>query len=165
MPDTGQDSRDAEKQQSRSSDRTSKAERRMSRAERRMSRAISVAHDPNLDEYEKLAKYVSVYREPGKGDVIDEEGEMKRLWYAPWKKRWVPAKAAIDAGQHFPDEWLITDIKQGLTEAEANNRRRRSGWNELISQKENPIEKFISYFQGPILYGMIMKLFTRSFRY
>lgn len=154
MPDSGRDTGDVEKQQS--PDGASRAERRMSRAERRMSRAVSVAHDPNLNEYERLVKYVSIYREPGRGETLNEDGEMKRVWYAPWKKTWVPAKAAMDATQHFPDDWLITDIKQGLTEEEANNRRRRSGWNELISQKENPIEKFISYFQGPILYSMFM---------
>lgn len=162
MSDGGQAPDDAGKQQSRSPDGTSRAERRMSRAERRMSRAVSIARDPNLDEYERLVKYVSVYREPGRGDTLDEEGDMKRVWYAPWKKKWVPLMKETDASHKFPDDWLITDIRQGLTEEESNNRRRRSGWNELISQKENPIEKFISYFQGPILYGrVISKLFTQ----
>jgi H+-transporting ATPase len=125
----------------------------MSRAERRMSRAVSVAQDQSLDEYERLVRYVSVYREPGMADMENEEGEMKRVWYAPWRRQFVPTSEAAEAKQMFPDEWLLTDIKQGLSEAEVNNRRRRSGWNELISQKENPIAKFMSYFQGPILYG------------
>lgn len=139
----------------------SRSERRMSRAERRLSRAQSVANDPRLDEYERLVKYVSVYREPGKEEVMDEDGEMKRVWYAPWKKRWVPAKKQ-DNGQQFPEDWLITDIHQGLGEEEVNTRRRRAGWNELVSQKENPIAKFISYFQGPILYGETPKVFNVS---
>ncbi|GAM36219.1 plasma membraneH+-ATPase [Talaromyces pinophilus] len=87
-------------------------------------------------------------------DMENEEGEMKRVWYAPWRRQFVPTSEAAEAKQMFPDEWLLTDIKQGLSEAEVNNRRRRSGWNELISQKENPIAKFMSYFQGPILYVM-----------
>jgi magnesium-transporting ATPase (P-type) len=127
----------------------------MSRAERRISRAVSVANDQSLDEYERLVRYVSVYREPGVAEVEEEGGEMKRLWYAPWKRQWVPSKEAMEARQRLPDDWLITDIKQGLSEEEVANRRRRTGWNELISQKENPIAKFMSYFQGPILYGML----------
>lgn len=131
----------------------SRTSRRMSRAERRMSRAVSVAQDQNLDEYERLVRYVSVYREPGATDMEKEDGEMKRVWYAPWRKEFVPTSEAAEARQMFPNDWLLTDIKQGLSEAEVNNRRRRSGWNELVSHKENPIAKFMSYFQGPILYG------------
>lgn len=118
-----------------------------------MSRAVSVAQDQSLDEYERLVRYVSLYREPGVADIENEEGEMKRVWYAPWRRQFVPSSESAEAKQMFPDDWLLTDIKQGLSEAEVNNRRRRSGWNELISQKENPIAKFMSYFQGPILYG------------
>jgi H+-transporting ATPase len=126
-----------------------------------MSRAQSVANDPNLDEYERLMKYVSVYREPGKEEEMEEDGEMRRVWYAPWKKRWVPAKKK-EGGQQFPNDWLITDIRQGLTNEEVANRRRRSGWNELVSEKENPIAKFISYFRGPILYGKAAQYFLKS---
>ena len=118
-----------------------------------MSRAVSIAQDPNLDEYEKLVRYVSVYREPGMAEMDNEEGEMKRVWYAPWRREFVPSSEKADRKQMFPDEWLLTDIRQGLSEAEVNSRRHRSGWNELISQKENPIAKFMSYFKGPILYG------------
>ncbi|KAH8702157.1 putative plasma membrane H(+)ATPase [Talaromyces proteolyticus] len=152
MSSDPRNSSDVEGQQSRSRQQ-SRAERRMSRAERRMSRAMSVVNDPTLDEYERLVKYVSVYREPGKGEFT-EEGEMRRVWYAPWRKKWIPAKETGEGTQQFPENWLITDIREGLTEEEVSNRRRRSGWNELISQKENPIEKFMSYFQGPILYVM-----------
>lgn len=147
MSDHQRGSSDVEQQQSRTS-------RRMSRAERRISRAVSVANDQSLDEYERLVKYVAVYREPGTTEAEEEDGEMKREWFAPWKKRWVPSKKAVDAKQRFPSEWLTTDIRQGLSETEVINRRHHSGWNELISHKENPVAKFISYFQGPILYGM-----------
>lgn len=142
----------------RSSDGQSRTSRRMSRAERRMSRAMSLANDDTLDEYEKLVKFVSVYREPGTADAENDAGEMKRVWWAPWKKRCVLTRGvgAADAKHLFPDDWLITDVRQGLSEEEVLNRRRRSGWNELISQKDNPIAKFLSYFQGPILYGMMI---------
>lgn len=146
----------AEGRRSQDVERQSRSERRLSRAERRLSRAVSVANDPNLGEYERLLKYVSVYREPGKEEAL-EEGEMRRVWYAPWKKRWVPSRPK-GAAQQFPDEWLITDVRQGLSQAEVQLRRRRAGWNELVSEKENPIAKFMTYFRGPILYGMIFVL-------
>jgi H+-transporting ATPase len=148
MSDSQQRSDDVEQQQSES-----REQRRESRASRRMSRVETVANDPNLDEYERIVKYVSVYREPGKAAMEEEqEVEEKRVWYAPWRKRRVRKRRAEGAPQ-FPDDWLLTDIKQGLSNEEVLNRRRRSGWNELVSEKENPIAKFLSYFQGPILYG------------
>src|SRR5690348_10984090 len=101
-------------------DQQSRTSRRMSRAERRMSRAISVAQDESLDEYERLVRYVSVYREPGMADMENEEGEMKRVWYAPWRREFVPRSEKAEARQMFPDEWLLTDIKQGLSETEVN---------------------------------------------
>ena len=54
----------------------------------------------------------------------------------------------------MPEEWLITDIKQGLTSDEVEQRRKKTGFNELTTEKENLFIKFLGYFQGPILYGM-----------
>lgn len=121
---------------------------------RRRSSAISKEDWANLDEYGKIVKYVSAFRDPGK-DVEGEEGEFQecRVWYAPWKKRRVRAKEAEKDGIQLPDEWLTTDIHKGLGSHEVMNRRRRAGWNELVSEKENPIAKLMSYFRGPILYG------------
>jgi H+-transporting ATPase len=107
----------------------------------------------NLDEYGKLVKYVSTYREPGKEEGVEEE-QVKRVWYAPWKKRKVKVKHVDKEPGIFPPEWLITDIRQGLPSSEIPVRRRASGWNELTSEKENPIAKILSYFRGPILYVM-----------
>ena len=117
----------------------------------RISRASLKEDYANLDEYGKLVKYVSTFRDAAERE---EEGEVveKRLWYAPWMKRKVRVKRVEDTGQ-FPDDWLITDIREGLSSEEVNHRRRRSGWNELVSEKENPIAKVLSYFRGPILYG------------
>lgn len=119
----------------------------------RISRASVKEDYGNLDEYGKLVKYVSTFRD---ADAADEDTELveKRVWYAPWKKRQVRVRS-VDKSGDFPDNWLITDIREGLTSDEAFQRRRRSGWNELVSEKENPIAKFLSYFRGPILYGIL----------
>lgn len=110
------------------------------------------------DEYLKLVKYVSTYRESDPGE--DEgEGEVReqRLWYAPWRKRKIRVKK-IDTGT-YPDEWLTTDIHQGLSTSDIETRRKRAGFNELAAEKENLVAKFMSYFRGPILYGMIIPTF------
>ena len=53
----------------------------------------------------------------------------------------------------MPEEWLDADIKQGIGESEVESRRKRFGWNELTSEKENLFIKFLMFFTGPILYG------------
>jgi H+-transporting ATPase len=123
------------------------------RASRRVSRASTKEDWSNLDEYGKLVKYISSYRERGEEEG-EENVEEKRVWYAPWKKRKVRRQVQEKEPGKFPDEWLITDIRQGLPSSEVPIRRRRSGWNELVSEKENPIAKILSYFRGPILYVM-----------
>ena len=50
---------------------------------------------------------------------------------------------------------MHTDMKQGLPNGEVENRRRKTGYNELTTEKENMFLKFLSYFQGPILYGTL----------
>ena len=52
-----------------------------------------------------------------------------------------------------PDEWLEADIKQGITNNDVEHRRKRFGWNELTTEKENMFIKFLMFFTGPILYG------------
>ena len=37
---------------------------------------------------------------------------------------------------------------------EVERRRKYSGWNELTTEKENMLLKFLGFFRGPILYGM-----------
>ena len=126
------------------------AQRRAS--ERRTSHAPT--EDTGLDEYGKLVKYASTYREPGAVAAgQDEEVQERRIWYAPWKKRRVRVKKTDVKQAQYPQDWLTTDIHHGLSSTEVHHRRARSGWNELVSEKENPIAKFLSYFQGPILYG------------
>ena len=53
-----------------------------------------------------------------------------------------------------PEDWLNTHINEGLDDLEIERRRKFSGWNELTTEKENMLLKFIGFFRGPILYGM-----------
>lgn len=66
-------------------------------------------------------------------------------------------KSSGGSGADFetPDDWLTTDMKAGLKSHDVETRRRRTGWNELTTEKENLFLKFLSYFTGPILYGKL----------
>lgn len=122
----------------------------------RISRA-SLKEDYNqLDEYGKLVKYVSTFQAGDADQLEDGEYEEQRLWYAPWKTRRVRVRKIESEAGKFPEAWLTTDIRQGLSADQIPQRRQRAGWNELVSEKENPIAKVLSYFQGPILYGKLM---------
>jgi len=57
-----------------------------------------------------------------------------------------------DAGV-VPEEMLEADIKQGLSNSEIESRRKRFGWNEITTEKENLFIKFLGFFTGPVLYG------------
>ncbi|KZT36280.1 plasma-membrane proton-e [Sistotremastrum suecicum HHB10207 ss-3] len=80
----------------------------------------------------------------------EEEMEVTRPWYAPWKTVKTPSVKE----KKVPQEWLETGLTNGLDDAEVEKRRGGFGYNELTSAKENQILKFISYFRGPILYVM-----------
>ncbi|KAE8138583.1 E1-E2 ATPase-domain-containing protein [Aspergillus pseudotamarii] len=111
--------------------------------------------DPSdVDEFTRLVKFVSAYRESD--FVSPDEGEVRihRVWYAPWRKKKFRWKHTGGASRKFPDNWLLTDIRDGLADADVAHRRNIVGFNELASAKENPFAKVISYFQGPILYVM-----------
>jgi H+-transporting ATPase len=120
----------------------------------RISRASLREDYSNLDEYGKLVKYVSTFRDASLEQAEAAEYEERRIWYKPWQKRKVRVQLVEDQAGRFPDDWLITNVREGLSSEVVNQRRRRSGWNELVSEKENPIAKVLSYFRGPILYGM-----------
>lgn len=121
-------------------------------------------HRPNLisrvlgydegDEYEILLRYAedeaAKLDRGGDEEEEEEEGEEVRLWYMPWKK----VRKGNAKEKKVPQEWLRTDVQQGLSSTEIDKRRAAVGWNELQSQDENQFLKFISYFRGPILYVM-----------
>ncbi|RAL09145.1 putative plasma membrane H(+)ATPase [Aspergillus homomorphus CBS 101889] len=124
------------------------------RESRRFSRVSNKEDLDDSDEYYKLCQYISAHREKAEGDEEDFDKVEKRVWYAPWKKKVVRVVKHDDQQANYPPDWILTDIHQGLSSEEVPNRRRRSGWNELVSEKENPIAKILSYFRGPILYVM-----------
>ncbi len=116
--------------------------------------------DPEKDEgeYANLIRYISTYRDrrfskapsqaSGEGD---DAGKPKKQ---PFYKKIFSRGSGPSELFEVPDEWLLTDIKQGLTDAQVEERRKKTGFNELTTEKENLFIKFLSYFQGPILYGV-----------
>jgi len=120
---------------------------------------LNSSNDENLDdepdEYTRLLKFIDLEakKEKRKGDEdggSDEDQEMRRLWYMPWKK--VPVQSA--KGGKVPQSWLETDMSQGLSDSEVDNRRARFGYYELESPRVNPLLQFVGYFRGPILFVM-----------
>ena len=126
-------------------------------AQEKVQWADGFAPDEHGGEYENLVKYISTYRDrrfsraPSSAGGKEDDATQKKG--PPAWKFW----ARHEAGATFdaPDEWLTTHIDNGLTETEVANRRKKTGWNELSTEKENMFLKFLSYFQGPILYGKL----------
>lgn len=117
--------------------------------------------DP-LDEYEALQRYIATYRDPRAVGIDDEDCEQNDVadaekshpWWAFWRKKHRPDKAkGIDSGE-VPKDWLNADIGRGISTVDVEIRRRRFGFNEITTEKENLFLKFLSYFTGPILYVM-----------
>jgi hypothetical protein len=67
-----------------------------------------------------------------------------------WKK---DEKADDGQATVVPEEWLGADIRQGITSHDVESRRKKFGWNEITTDKENLFIKFLTFFTGPILYG------------
>ena len=114
-------------------------------------RSATLADDnAPTDEYTGLVRFISTYHDTHvHAAAADEEDKC-----LPAKRHWWSGKAK-DSGAGFdtPPEWLETDMKTGLTSADVEQRRKKAGWNELMTEKENPFLKFLGYFRGPILYG------------
>jgi len=100
-------------------------------------------------EYGNLVRYISNYKDGRRQSTVagDDDDLPKKHW---WSKKSGPAGADFET----PDDWLITDMKRGLTTQEVEARRKRTGWNELVTEETNLFIQFISYFKGPILYVM-----------
>ena len=84
------------------------------------------------DEYTRLLKYIDLEAKKSRrggdeGGDDEEEGEMKRVWYMPWKKR----RVSSQENQKVPHNWLETDMLKGLSEEEITKRRGKFGYNEL----------------------------------
>lgn len=135
-------------------------------AERNRSRKWSTAPGPieELDEYTALQKYISTYRDPKAAAADDAEGQAKdaadakkgKAWWQFWRSgSSANAKQGADPGT-VPEEWLEADIKQGISSHDVETRRKRFGWNEITTEKENLFIKFLMFFTGPILYGKLL---------
>jgi len=121
-------------------------------------RSLGANQNPDKsDEYTDLLRYISAYRDMRRKSILslgpteDARGPVKRPWWAFWRRP--TAQNVVDGEFEVPDEWLETDIHTGLLSTEIEARRKRTGWNELTTEKENLFIKFALYFTGPILYG------------
>ncbi len=75
--------------------------------------------------------------------------QVKKRW---WKSGGSEKAAGSDNGV-IPEQWLDADIRRGISAEEAETRRKKVGWNEISTESTNLFVQFLSYFQGPILYG------------
>lgn len=119
------------------------------------------AWDPEKDEgeYGNLIRYISTYRDrrfskaPSQVSEQDLDPDQKKK--TSFFKRLLGKGETSQELYEVPEEWLETDIKQGLSSSEVEQRRKHTGYNELTSEKENMFLKFLGYFKGPILYGKL----------
>jgi magnesium-transporting ATPase (P-type) len=109
-------------------------------------------------EYADLIRYISTYRDrrfskaPSVSGAEEADAtEAKKGFFT----KLLGKKTSSDLYE-IPEDWLSTDIKHGLSTADVETRRRKTGFNELTTEKENMLLKFIGYFRGPILYGMLL---------
>ncbi|KAA8645864.1 hypothetical protein EYZ11_002055 [Aspergillus tanneri] len=117
--------------------------------------AADVNDGAGLDEYGALNRYISTARDGRRGSTssagaLSNKNKKKKPWY-----KFGGAKAdGVEDGFVCPDEWLETDLRSGLRSSDIEPRRKRTGWNELTTEKTNFFVQFIGYFRGPILYVM-----------
>jgi len=127
--------------------------------------------DPDKDEgeYANLLRYISTYRDRRFSKAPSQvSGEDAADASKPKKKGFFSKifGGGDGPGELFevPDDWVLTDINQGLSSAEVENRRKKTGFNELATEKENMFLKFIGYFKGPILYGKFLCHLNSKFK-
>ncbi|PLB38282.1 plasma-membrane proton-e [Aspergillus candidus] len=134
-------------------------------AERRISYAPDVengesrpAPDVNdttgMDEYGALNRYISTARDGRRGSTSSAAALSAKEEKKPWWKFWGGKEGGNEEGFVIPDEWVDTDMRTGLSSSDIEGRRKRTGWNELTTEKTNFFIQFIGYFRGPILYVM-----------
>lgn len=102
-----------------------------------------------LGEYELLDRYITRGGHQPEEELVEEHENIP--WWKFWKS--APQEDQAPESNKPPPEWLTADIRQGVNSADVEMRRKRFGWNELTAEKENQLAKFMSFFQGPILYG------------
>lgn len=112
-------------------------------------------------EYGALNRYISSASEKAGGaasETNDAEGISKKPWWKFWRRSNAKSDATTNGQFEVPREWTETDIHSGLLDSDIESRRRKCGWNELGSKRQNMFLQFLSYFQGPILYGTQQRL-------
>jgi H+-transporting ATPase len=119
--------------------------------QRRVSYAPTVkdAGPAPQEEYAALGHYISNYRDTQQAESVHEEDKEKKKGFFSKK-----AKDSGGLGFETPAEWLTTPMDRGLASTEIEGRRKKAGWNELTTEKENLFIKFLMFFTGPILYVM-----------
>lgn len=101
------------------------------------------------DEYTALQNFINYYRDSRPSEHMADSGPKMPAWWQFWKSPPQHTGPVI-----VPEDWLNTDIRTGLTGHDVDTRRKKFGWNEITTEKVNFFKQFLSYFQGPILYGM-----------
>lgn len=117
----------------------------------------------DLDEYTALQKYISTYRDPKAAAAEDgeknaEDAGKGKAWWQFWRAGTSSKASGSDDGV-VPEDWLEADIKQGLSNHDIESRRKRFGFNEISTEKENLFIKFLMFFTGPILYSRSLHTF------
>ncbi|KAL3475068.1 hypothetical protein BJX99DRAFT_167925 [Aspergillus californicus] len=119
------------------------------------SRPTDINEGATLDEYAALNRYISTARDKRRGSTSSAGALSLKAEKKPWYKFWSKGSSeGAEGALVVPDEWLETDIAHGLPSSQIESRRKRGGWNELVTEKTNFFVQFIGYFRGPILYVM-----------
>lgn len=105
---------------------------------------VSVSARPARDEEVEDMDALIDELESEDGNPEDEEVEVE--------------DAVAGAERVIPDEFLQTDTRRGLSEAEVLQRRKKFGANQMKEEKENLILKFLGYFIGPIQFVMEVRI-------
>ncbi|KAH9884169.1 E1-E2 ATPase-domain-containing protein [Xylariomycetidae sp. FL2044] len=113
----------------------------------------------DMGEYGQLDRYISNFEAERRASIVSASGSGRRRkpkWWQFWKSKEGEPEVAPAPGDEGkpPDAWLESDIRRGIDTSSVAERRKRFGWNELTSEKENMFAKVFGYFQGPILYVM-----------
>lgn len=115
--------------------------------------STGAADQEDLGEYAALERYISTYRDERKETEDVSEPPRKRRWWKFWSSSSEASQTGDIRKDIIPDSWFATDIHVGLASSAVEERRKLSGWNELMAESENLFVKFLSFFTGPILYG------------
>ncbi|KAJ5999047.1 hypothetical protein N7451_006857 [Penicillium sp. IBT 35674x] len=135
-------------------------------SERRISYAVDVENGErherqtdindggNLDEYSALNRYISTARDGRRGSTSSAAAHSHKEKKKPWYKFGGAKGDSVEEGWQAPEEWLDTDLRAGLNSSDIDPRRKKCGYNELVTEKTNIFIQFLGYFRGPILYVM-----------